>query len=64
MQFYLFLSSNLVLLLLLLINWVANFDTYNYIWDDWELFNPKGAIPPTDFDSFDYDNFNDESSLD
>ena len=49
---------------LLFIDWVASFDTSNYIWDDWELFNPKGAIRPTDFDSFDYDDFNDESSLD
>lgn len=49
---------------LLFIDWVASFDKSNYIWDDWELFNPKGAITPTDFDSFDYDNFNDESSLD
>jgi hypothetical protein len=37
---------------LLFIDWVASFDTSNYIWDEWELFNPKGAIPPTDFDSF------------
>jgi hypothetical protein len=35
---------------LLYIDWVNGFDTSNYIWDDWELFNPKGAIPPTDFD--------------
>lgn len=49
---------------LLFIDWVVSFDTSNYIWDEWELFNPKGAIPPTDFDSFDYDNFNDESNLD
>lgn len=49
---------------LLFIEWVNDFDKSNFIWDDWELFNPKGAIPPTDFDSFDYDNFNDESSLD
>ncbi len=33
---------------LLFIDWVNSFDTSNYIWDDWELFNPKGAIPPTD----------------
>jgi hypothetical protein len=33
---------------LLFINWVQSFDTSNYIWDEWELFNPKGAIPPTD----------------
>ena len=49
---------------LLFIDWVASFDKSNYIWDDWELFNPKGAIHPTDYDSFDYDDFNDESSLD
>lgn len=30
----------------LFIEWVASFDTNNYIWDEWELFNPKGAIPP------------------
>jgi hypothetical protein len=35
---------------LLFIDWVNSFDTSDYIWDDWELFNPKGAIPPTDFD--------------
>lgn len=49
---------------LLFIDWVSSFDTSNYIWDEWGLFNPKGAIPPIDFDSFDYDDFNDESSLD
>lgn len=36
---------------LLFIDWVASFDKSDYIWDEWELFNPKGAIPPTDFDS-------------
>ena len=35
---------------LLFIDWVQAFDTSNYIWDEWELFNPKGAIPPSDFD--------------
>ena len=35
---------------LLFIDWINNFDTSNYIWDEWELFNPKGAIPPTDFE--------------
>lgn len=35
---------------LLFIDWVNSFDISNYIWDDWELFNPKGAIPPTDFE--------------
>ena len=33
---------------LLFIDWVNGFDKSDYIWDDWELFNPKGAIPPTD----------------
>lgn len=35
---------------LLFIDWVNSFDTSDYIWDNWELFNPKGAIPPTDYD--------------
>jgi len=30
----------------LFIDWVASFDSSNYIWDDWGLFNPKHAIPP------------------
>ncbi len=30
----------------LFIEWVANFDKSNYYWDEWELFNPPGAIPP------------------
>jgi hypothetical protein len=50
---------------LLFIEWVASFDTSNYIWDEWELFNPKGAIPPNpndyqdpiNFDDFDFDDF-------
>ena len=33
---------------LLFIDWVANFDTSNYFWDDWELFNPPGAVAPTE----------------
>ena len=33
---------------LLFIDWLNGFETSYYIWDDWELFNPKGAIPPTD----------------
>ncbi len=44
---------------LLFIDWVQSFDTSDYIWDEWELFNPKGALPPTDLDSFDYEDFND-----
>ena len=35
---------------LLFIEWVNSFDLSDYIWDEWELFNPKGAIPPTDFE--------------
>lgn len=31
---------------LLFIEWVASFDRSNYIWDEWELFNPPGAIAP------------------
>lgn len=33
---------------LIFIDWVNGFDKSDYIWDDWELFNPKDAIPPTD----------------
>jgi hypothetical protein len=35
---------------LLYIDWVESFDTNNHIWDDWELFNPPGTIPPNDLD--------------
>ncbi|PTX18309.1 hypothetical protein C8N40_106108 [Pontibacter mucosus] len=27
----------------LFVAWVATFDPWNYIWDDWGLFNPPGA---------------------
>jgi hypothetical protein len=30
----------------LFIHWIASFDSSNYIWDDWGLFNPIHAIPP------------------
>lgn len=30
----------------LFIYWIASFDSSNYIWDDWGLFNPINAIPP------------------
>jgi hypothetical protein len=40
---------------LMFIEWVANFDTNNHIWDEWGLFNPPGAIPPSEVDSFDDD---------
>lgn len=51
----------------LFINWVAGFDKSNHSWDEWELFNPPGAIPPDpnayndpiDFDDF-FDDFNEE----
>ena len=33
---------------LLFMEWVDNFDTNNHIWDDWGLFNPPGAIPPSE----------------
>lgn len=42
---------------LLFIDWVASFDTNNHIWDDWELFNPKGAIPPSNDNTFTDDDF-------
>ena len=49
---------------LLFIDWVGGFDTSDYIWDDWELFNPKGAIPPTDVDDFDFEDLFDEADED
>jgi len=55
---------------LLFIEWVESFDTNNHIWDEWGLFNPPGAIPPSeenssddDFDPndfFDDDDFSDD----
>lgn len=36
---------------LLFIEWVESFDTNNHIWDDWGLFNPPGAIPPSQQDN-------------
>ena len=43
---------------LLFIDWVASFDTNNHIWDDWELFNPTGAIPPSENEHFDDNDLN------
>lgn len=48
---------------LLFIDWVDGFDRSNYIWDEWGLFNPEGAIEPDDFrlpgsdDDFDIEGF-------
>lgn len=54
----------------LFISWVAGFDKNNHYWDEWELFNPPGAIPPDpnvyedpiNLDDF-FDDFN-ENDLD
>ncbi|MCW2120121.1 hypothetical protein [Flavobacterium sp. 7A] len=45
---------------MMFIDWVSHFDIESYVWDDWEFFNPKGAVPPSencifDEDTFDYD---------
>ena len=32
----------------LFVAWVATFDPWNYIWDDWGLFNPPGATKQDD----------------
>lgn len=53
----------------LFVSWVQSFDTSNYIWDEWELFNPPGAIPPSDddyndpinWDDFDFGETDDET---
>lgn len=49
---------------LMFINWVQSFDTSNYIWDEWELFNPPGAIPPSDDDYNDPINWDDFEGFD
>lgn len=43
----------------LFIEWVESFDKTNHIWDDWQLFNPAGAIPPNESyeDPFDINDF-------
>lgn len=35
---------------LLFVEWIEGFDTTNHIWDDWGLFNPPGALPPSEND--------------
>lgn len=42
---------------LLFIEWVESFDTNNHIWDEWGLFNPPGAIPPSEEDAYNDDDF-------
>lgn len=42
---------------LLFIEWVARFNTNNHIWDDWGLFNPPGAIPPSEKDFYSENDF-------
>lgn len=54
---------------LLFIEWVKSFDTNNYYWDEWELFNPPNALRPEenlfndsddDFDINDYLDFDED----
>lgn len=42
---------------LLFIEWVASFDTNNHYWDEWGLFNPPGAIPPSEHETYNDDDF-------
>lgn len=44
---------------LIFIEWIEGFDKTNHIWDDWGLFNPEGAIPPSndEDDSFDINDY-------
>ncbi|MEC4003640.1 hypothetical protein OX283_003130 [Flavobacterium sp. SUN052] len=51
---------------LLFIDWVANFDSNNHIWDEWGLFNPIGAVPPIEgeYNDFDMDDFDMDDFLD
>lgn len=34
---------------LLFVEWVAGFDPWNFVWDEWGLFNPPGARRQDDF---------------
>ncbi|WP_266205143.1 hypothetical protein [Pontibacter kalidii] len=34
---------------LLFVDWVSGFDPWNYVWDEWGLFNPPGASRQDDF---------------
>ncbi len=43
---------------ILFIEWIKSFDVTNYYWDEWELFNPPGAIPPSEDETYNDDNFN------
>jgi hypothetical protein len=45
----------------LFIEWVKSFDTTNHVWDDWGLFNPPGAVPPSKR-TFDDDDFDSDSA--
>lgn len=49
---------------LLFVAWVESFDTTNYYWDEWGLFNPPGAIPPIEGESFDDKDFDLNDFLD
>jgi hypothetical protein len=42
---------------LLFLAWVNNFDPTNHIWDEWGLFNPQGAMKPTEEENFKDDDF-------
>lgn len=35
---------------LLFLEWIAGFDPWNYLWDDWGLFNPPGTSRQEDED--------------
>ncbi|MCX2740741.1 hypothetical protein [Pontibacter anaerobius] len=30
------------------VKWISGFDPWNYVWDEWELFNPPGASKQDD----------------
>ena len=55
---------------MLFIAWVESFDASNHFWDEWELFNPPGAIRPdpsennSDDDFFDPNTFFDDDDDD
>lgn len=44
-EYYMMVREQIEELRLLFIDWVAGFDPWNYVVDDWGLFNPPGVGP-------------------
>lgn len=49
---------------LLFLDWIASFDTSNHFWDEWGMFNPPGAIPPSEDENYGDENFDPKDFFD